>query len=60
MRLHRIRSPLTPLIKGGIRFFSFVPATIRGATAVLGPPQVEQVAWMRGVSKSVQLHIKLV
>jgi hypothetical protein len=40
-----VRSPLTPLLKGGIGVYSKSPF-LRGAAAVLGPPQVEQVAWI--------------
>ncbi len=41
----KARSPLAPLKKGGTGIFSKSPF-LRGATAVLGPPQVEQVAWI--------------
>jgi hypothetical protein len=41
----RARSPLAPLKKGGTGVCSKSPFD-RGATAILGPPQVEQVAWI--------------
>jgi hypothetical protein len=60
MRLHRIRSPLAPLIKGGTGKTSIKVPLIKGSHCALAVSRLVASGVDLGGSRYVQLHIKLV